>query len=166
MIRIGEEGWKVVKSWAISRVEVRPPGVKGTETSEQRRTATRPPRASRREEDPQVHLSDHSYCAGLSDADELRRHLCAEGLRRCIDQAGRRSSVNDGARWIERIMLTNFPQAVQIVDWHHASGRLWTVAQALHGEGSQQSKSGWENVSMICGRGRAGRSWATCAPST
>jgi hypothetical protein len=87
-----------------------------------------------------VHLGDHSYCGGLWDADELGRHLYAEGLRRCIDQADRLSSVNDGARWIERIMLTNFPQAVQIVDWRHASGRLWTVGQTLYGEGSKQTK--------------------------
>jgi uncharacterized protein with beta-barrel porin domain len=61
-------------------------------------------------------------------------------LRRCIDQAERLSSVNDGARWIGRIMLTNFPHAVQIVDWHHASGRLWTVGQSLYGEGSKQTR--------------------------
>ena len=83
---------------------------------------------------------DHSYCAGVWDADELGQHLYAEGLRRCIDQAERLSSVNDGARWIERIVLTNFPQAVQIVDWHHSSGRLWTVGQTLYGEGSKQTK--------------------------
>jgi hypothetical protein len=140
MIRIRDEGWKEVKIGAISRVEVQPPGVEETEASQQTRTGPTPSRASRREEDPQVHLSDHSYCAGLWDADELGRHLYAEGLRRCIDQAERLSSVNDGARWIERIMLTNFPQAVQIVDWHHASGRLWTVGQALYGEGSKQTK--------------------------
>jgi hypothetical protein len=139
MIRIRGEGWKEVKIGAISRVEVQHPGIEEEDAIQQTRNGTRS-RSSRREEDPRVHLSDHSYCAGLWDADELGRHLYAEGLRRCIDQAKRLSSVNDGARWIERIMLTNFPQAVQIVDWHHASGRLWTVGQSLYGEGSKQTK--------------------------
>ena len=140
MIRVRDEGWKEVKIGAISRVEVQPPGVGEADSSPQTRTGASPTCSSRRGEDPQVHLSDHSYCAGVWDADELGRHLYAEGLRRCIDQAERLSSVNDGARWIARIMLTNFPQAVQIVDWHHASGRLWTVGQALYGEGSKQTK--------------------------
>jgi len=140
MIRIRGEGWKEVKIGAISRVEVQPPAGKEAHPSQQRQTDATPSSSSRRDEDPRVHLCDHSYCAGVWDADELGRHLYAEGLRRCIDQAERLSSVNDGARWIERIMLTNFPQAVQIVDWYHASGRLWTVGQALYGEGSKQTK--------------------------
>jgi hypothetical protein len=140
MIRIREEGWKEVKIGAISRVEVQLPGGKEADSSQRTRSGAARSRSSRRDEDPWVHLSDHSYCAGVWDADELGQHLYAEGLRRCIDQAERLSSVNDGARWIERIMLTNFPQAVQIVDWHHASGRLWMVGQTLYGEGSKQTK--------------------------
>jgi len=140
MIRIRDEGWKEVKIGAISQVEVQPPGVEQADESQQTRTDASLPRASRRAGEPQAHLSEHSYCAGVWDADELGRHLYAEGLRRCIDQAERLSSVNDGARWIGRIMLTNFPQAVQIVDWHHASGRLWKVGQSLYGEGTKRTR--------------------------
>jgi hypothetical protein len=140
MIRIREEGWKEVKIGAISRVEVQPPGAEEAEANQQTRTGAIRSRSRRREEDPRVHLCDHSYCAGLWDADELGLHLYAEGVRRCIDQVERLSSVNDGARWIGRITLTNFPQAVQIVDWRHASERLWTVGQSLYGEGSKQTQ--------------------------
>jgi hypothetical protein len=140
MIRIRDEGWKEVKIGAISQVEVQPAKVGQEGSSQQTCAGAAKPRTSRRDEDPEVRLSGHSYCAGVWDADELGRHLYAEGLRRRIDQVERLSSVNDGARWIERIMLTNFPHAVQIVDWHHASGRLWTVGHALYGEGSQQAK--------------------------
>jgi hypothetical protein len=139
MIRIREEGWKEVKIGAISGVEVQLPGGKEANPRQQTPTDASRSRSSRRAEDPRVRLSSHSYCAGVWDADELGRHLYAEGVRRCIDQSKRLSSVNDGARWIERIVLTNFPRAVQIVDWHHASGRLWTVGQALYGEGSKQT---------------------------
>jgi hypothetical protein len=93
----------------------------------------------------------------LWDADELGRHQYAEGLRRGIDQVERLSSVNDGAPWIERITLTNFPEAVQIVDWSHASGRLWAVGQAVYGEGSEKTKAWVEaNLDALW----AGQGWA------
>jgi len=140
MIRIRGEGWKEVKISAISKVEVQPPDAKGQRAGQQSASEVTKSRPSRRRDDPQVGLHSHSYCAGLWDADELGQHLYAEGLRRCIDQVERLSSVNDGARWIERITLTVFPQAVQIVDWSHASGRLWAVGHALYGEGSKEAK--------------------------
>jgi len=146
MIRLREEGWKEEKMSAISQVEVRPPAAKQASSAPQSGSDSQP-RPSRREEDPQVHLTTHSYCAGLWDADELGRHLYAEGLRRGIDQVQRLSSVNDGALWIERITLTNFPEAVQIVDWSHASGRLWAVGQAVYGEGSETTKA-WVEANL------------------
>lgn len=140
MIRIRDEGWKEVKIGAISEVEVQPPDAKEQRAGQESVSEAAKSRPSRRSDDPQVRLHSHSYCAGLWDADELGQHLYAEGLRRCIDQVERLSSVNDGARWIERITLTIFPQAVQIVDWSHARGRLWAVGNALYGEGSGEAK--------------------------
>lgn len=157
MIRLREEGWKEVKMSAISQVEVQPPAAMQGPSTPQSESNPHQPRPSRREEDPQVHLRAHSYCAGLWDANELGPHLYAEGLRRGIDQVQRLSSVNDGAVWIERITLTNFPEAVQIVDWSHASGRLWAVGQALYGEGSEKTKAWVEaNLDALW----AGQGWA------
>jgi hypothetical protein len=157
MVRIRDEGWKEVKISAISQVEVQPAGAKQASSAQRSGSDPVPVRPTRRQEDPQVHLTAHSYCAGLWDADELGRHQYAEGLRRGIDQVARLSSVNDGAPWIERITLTNFPDAVQIVDWSHASGRLWAVGQALYGEGSEKTKAWVEaNLDDLW----AGRGWA------
>ncbi len=122
------EGWKEVKMTAVSEVEVRP--------AEERTD----PGESRRAQDPVVKLKEHSYQAGLWDADEMARHQYAEGVRRGIDCCERLSSVNDGAQWIRRITACNFPEAVQIVDWGHASGRLWAVGQAVYGEQSPPGK--------------------------
>jgi len=141
MIRLRDEGWKEVKMSAISQVGVQPPAAQPASSTQRLGSEPEHRCRSRREEDPQVHLTAHSYCAGLWDADELGRHQYAEGLRRGIDQVERLSSVNDGAPWIERITLTNFPEAVQIVDWSHASGRLWAVGQAVYGEGSEKTKA-------------------------
>jgi hypothetical protein len=132
MVLIREEGWKEVKLTTVSEVEVRP-------------AAERPAKqegASRRAEDPFVKLKEHSYQAGVWDADTMALHQYAEGLRRGIDLCQRLSSVNDGAPWIERITNLNFPKAVQIVDWSHAEGKLWKVGKAVFGEQTPEGR-GW-----------------------
>jgi len=101
MVLLREEGWKEVKLTAISEVQVKV-------ASEQ---ATPQERPTRRAQDPGVHLGRHSYQAGLWEADTMAWHQYAEGLRRGLDHCQRLSSTNDGARWIERITATNFPQA-------------------------------------------------------
>ena len=140
MILVRDEGWKEVKLTTVSEVEVRAAEERVSQSS----------RASRREEDPWVRLQRHSYQAGLWDADTMALHQYTEGLRRGIDHCQRLSSVNDGAPWIERITNLNFPEAVQIVDWSHASGRLWKVAKAVFGEQTPQAKQ-WaeEQVDLL-----------------
>jgi hypothetical protein len=49
--------------------------------------------------------------------------------------------VTGAAVWIERATATNFPEAVQIVDWSHAEERLWAVGRAVFGEGTQRAAS-------------------------
>ena len=122
MLLVRQEGWKEVKVVAISEVQTQPASA---------RSAAQP---SRRDTDPLVTLTRHSYQAGLWDADTMAEHQYAEGLRRGLDYCPKRSSVNDGALWIKRITATNFPGVPQIVDWSHATGHLWAVANAVHGE--------------------------------
>ena len=122
MLLVRAEGWKEVKVVAISAVRAQPASTR----------ASVPP--SRRDADPLVTLAQHSYQAGLWDADTMALYQYAEGLRRGLDYCPKRSSVNDGALWIKRITATNFPGVPQIVDWSHATGHLWAVANAVHGE--------------------------------
>lgn len=125
MVLVRQEGWKEVKITAISAVtvEARPAGTE-----------------SRRRQDPLVQLHAHSYQAGLWDADTMGQQQYAEGLRRGVEAAVPLTSANDGAPWIERITQTNFPRAIQIVDWSHASGRMWKVGNEKFGEGSVASR--------------------------
>jgi hypothetical protein len=51
-----------------------------------------------------------------------------------------RRQSRSGGPWIERITLTGFPQAVQIVDWGHASGCLWAVGHTLRSEGREEAR--------------------------
>jgi hypothetical protein len=133
MILIRGEGWKEVKMAAFSQVEVLGPD------NDKRRRAQR---EGKRKQEDVVRLSRHSYYAGLWDADTFGAYQYAEGLRRGFDLVERRSSVNDGAPWIERITGTNFPGVTQIVDWGHSTRRLWAVAHAVHGEGKPEA-AGW-----------------------
>jgi hypothetical protein len=135
MLLVREEGWKEVKIVAISQVQVQPASA---------REAAQP---SRRAADPLVTLGQHSYQAGLWDADTMTLYQYAEGLRRGLDYCPKRSSVNDGALWIKRITDTNFPGVPQIVDWSHAAAHLWAVANAVHGDQTASAKQ-WAEAQL------------------
>jgi hypothetical protein len=124
MVRIRAEGWKEVKVVAVSEVCVQKAG-------ERARDAARP---SRRDDDPLVTLRQHSYQAGLWDADTFAPYQYAEGLRRGLEHCVHVTSTNDGAPWIERVTRLNFPGVPQIIDWSHAAQHLWTVANEVQGE--------------------------------
>jgi len=49
--------------------------------------------------------------------------------------------LGDGAVWIWRLAARQFPTAIQIVDFYHASEHLWNVARARFGEGSPEAKA-------------------------
>jgi len=136
MALIRGEGWKEVKLTVISAVTVKPAEERGEERGR-----------SRRGMDPLVELSGHSYQAGLWDAETLGQRQYAEGIRRGLDRVAKVSSVNDAAVWIGRTTALNFPKAVQVVDWGHASERLWAVSKAVFGEGTAQTK-GWAEARL------------------
>lgn len=128
MVLIREEGWKEVKLTVVSEV------------------CQRTPPSHAREEKSNLGLQRHSYQAGLWDADTMGRHQYLEGVRRNLP-ACRLSSANDGAPWIDRITRTNFPQAVQIIDWGHADERIWKVAKAAFGEGTPATRQ-WAETQL------------------
>ena len=130
MILIREEGWKEAKVAAFSAVESLAPH------HPDRRKAQR---EGPRQDEAVVRLSDHSYCAGVWDADTFGTYQYVEGLRRGFDRVAGASSVNDGAVWIARITDLNFPEAQFIVDWSHSMEHLWAVAHAKYGEGTAQA---------------------------
>jgi hypothetical protein len=133
MILVRGEGWKEVKMATFSQVEI-------LEPEDRRRRAAQ--REGKRAHEEVVRLSAHSYCAGLWDADTFEPYQYAEGLRRGLEQVEHLSSVNDGAPWIVNRTFTNFPEAEQVIDWHHATERLWAVAHAVYGEGEAAEE--WE----------------------
>jgi hypothetical protein len=136
MVLLRDEGWKEVKLTTISAVE-----------PSEEVTARTGHGADGRATRARVRLTRHSYQAGLWDADTMAAQQYAEGVRRGLDSCARLSSVNDGAVWIERITRENFPEAVQIVDWSHASERLWAVGHAVFGAQTAQAAT-WTEVCL------------------
>jgi len=125
MVLLREEGWKEVKMSVFSQVN----------------TSKSVPTPQDPFPEPQVRLQQHSYQVGLWDADEMGQHQYLEGSRRQFALCQRLGSVNDGAPWIDRITVTNYPHAIQVIDWGHASERLWKVAKAAFGDGTVRSQT-------------------------
>ena len=78
LINIRDEGWKEVKTVTISAVAA----TVDDETGE-----------------IDVHLTNHSYRAGLWEAKAFANHVWAESCRRGLEKARQITSVNDGAPW-------------------------------------------------------------------
>jgi hypothetical protein len=98
-----------------------------------------------------------SYIAARMSAEEFGPRLLAEAARRgalevvawegLVTQRGlavlREVLVlGDGAVWIWNLAADHFGKRIEILDFYHASEHLWTVAKALHGEGTEAAK-GW-----------------------
>jgi hypothetical protein len=56
--------------------------------------------------------------------------------------------LGDGARWIWEHVATLFGgERTEIVDWYHASEHVWTVAKALYGEDTSETKA-WAKTAL------------------
>jgi len=149
MVLLREEGWKEVKMSVISEVK---PKMTPSTTKQGVAPEIRTPRHAL--SGRAAVLTRHSYQAGLWNADEMGQHQYLEGARRQVGLCRRLSSVNDGALWIDRITTSNYPQAIQIIDWYHADERLWKVAKAAFGEGSLQSQQWVKKQADLLWHGR------------
>jgi hypothetical protein len=80
-----------------------------------------------------------SYVAGLEPAAAFGHRLALEAYRRGVEGAAAIAVLGDGAEWIWNLAAEHFPTAVQIVDWFHASERVWELGHALHGAGTAEA---------------------------
>jgi hypothetical protein len=95
-----------------------------------------------------------TYVAGLLPAAQFGIRLYAEAVGRGLERAGEVVVLRDGAIWIWKLVEEHFPEAVQILDFHHARERVWAVAHAVWGEGSAKAAA-WAETQisehLICG---------------
>jgi len=106
-------------------------------------------------------LGQPSYVAAREPAAAFARRLGAEAARRgALDvvkwhpwdgtPAELRPVVvlGDGAKWIWEHVATLFgEERTEIVDWYHASEHIWTVAKAVHGDDTPQTKA-WAKTAL------------------
>ena len=68
--------------------------------------------------------------------------------------------IADGAHWIWRIVSQHFPNAIQIVDWYHASSYLLKIANAAFANNPTQAKIWLDATQADLYEGRLGSSFA------
>jgi hypothetical protein len=113
-LNIREEGWKEFKVGTVYDVVLRP------------------------SEDPQTHETvelacgaNMDYCAVLGSVTEFAPALWHLAVQHELPTAADVSVTADGAEWIWNTASDLFPDAVQIVDWYHATQHITQAAQAL-----------------------------------
>lgn len=74
-----------------------------------------------------------SYAAGLESAEAFGPRLALAAHHRSVADTPQVAVLGDGAAWIWTLAAEHFPTATQIVDWFHASERIWALGRALHG---------------------------------
>jgi len=121
MVHTHEDGWKEIKLGAVY-----------TATSQVVRT---------RPDEVTVRAHDFSFYAEFADPQTFGQRLLAEAARRGVMAATEVVAIGDGAHWIWNLVEEQFPGAIQIVDWYHASQYVWKVANALYGDGSDVAKA-------------------------
>lgn len=123
MIHLRREGWKEVKVGSFFDFEAGKVRKGSAEGEYQARTF------------------DTTYSVWLGSVDEFGPLQWAEAQRRGVDWAQETVCVSDAAAWIEGLTQTCYPKATRIVDWWHACEHIWTVAKAVHGEGTNQAEA-------------------------
>lgn len=88
-----------------------------------------------------------SYAASLAPAEAFGRRLALEAHRRGLEETAEIAVLGDGAAWIWNLADEHFPNAVQIVDWFHASERIWALGRALHGDGTPETTA-WVSAQL------------------
>jgi len=87
-----------------------------------------------------LHAKDMQYYCDIAEAGQFGRLLWATGIQNNVDTYDEIVFVSDGAAWIWRLVEKYFPQAVQIVDWYHASQYLTPIAEAAFGANTSQAR--------------------------
>jgi hypothetical protein len=82
-----------------------------------------------------------SYTTELGSRPKFGQHLWLEAHRRGLQQAKTVIFIGDGAPWLWEMASDLFPEAIQILDWYHATSYLWAVAGELYKE--EQSARQW-----------------------
>jgi hypothetical protein len=91
-------------------------------------TTAKPPQKP--EEDWKIEAENITYYGDVLEAKDFGTLLWATGCQRQAQVADELVFLGDGAEWIWNLVQEHFPEAVQIVDWFHATEYIAPVANA------------------------------------
>ena len=91
-------------------------------------TTAEPPQSP--EDDWKIRATDISYYCDIQEAQQFGDLVWASGCQRQAELAQELIFLGDGADWIWRLVQEHYPEAVQIVDWFHATEYIAPVANA------------------------------------
>jgi len=74
-----------------------------------------------------------SFVSRMEDHEAFGDRLYKEAARRGVERAREVVVIGDGARWIQDMATTHYPQACMIIDWYHAVEHLWAAAELVFG---------------------------------
>jgi hypothetical protein len=77
--------------------------------------------------------------ARVESSEHTGKRMLAQAQRRGAANAERVVVLGDGADWIWTQSELHFPQAIEVLDWYHATEHLWAVANAVYGQGSPEA---------------------------
>ncbi len=77
----------------------------------------------------------------MADCHQLEPQLAVAAHQSGVAFAREVVFLADGAPWLWQIAAAQFPRAIQILDYYHASEHLYTVAHARFGEGTAAAKA-------------------------
>jgi hypothetical protein len=96
-----------------------------------------------------LRAKEQQYYCDILEVDQFADLFWAQACQANADLAEEVVFLGDGAQWIWRLVSTYFPQAVQIVDWHHAEEYLQKVAKDVFPAGEQRTAWLEENTSTL-----------------
>ncbi|MDX1523597.1 MAG: ISKra4 family transposase [Anaerolineae bacterium] len=91
-------------------------------------TTAKPPQQP--DEDWKIEADEISYYCDVLEAKEFGHLLWATGCQRHAQGAEELIFLGDGAEWIWNLVQEHYPEAIQIVDWFHATEYIAPVANA------------------------------------
>jgi hypothetical protein len=91
-------------------------------------TTAKPPQTP--DDDWEIHATDITYYCDVMEAQQFGGLVWATGCQHRAQLARELIFLGDGADWIWRLVSNHYPEAIQIVDWFHATEYIAPVAQA------------------------------------
>lgn len=100
-------------------------------------------------EQTDLQAQDITYHCDFKTGDEFGDLFWASACQRQADLYEELVFVCDGATWIWKLIERHFPQAVQIVDWYHASQYLPPIAETAFGLGTEPYHAWLDNARSL-----------------